>query len=198
VRVPPRTSLKAIKAFVTNRAEWIVKIWNKQKAKPAQQEQSYHHGAVFMHQGDVYTLEFANGTHRSLQLHDGLLILTSPEMPSEATVRSMIEKWYLKQAIEIVKEQSVECHCLMQIEGIPLPPITIRSMKTRWGSYSYRTRRIALALNLIKMPPLCLEYVIIHELCHIKVRHHGPDFWLMVARYCPNYLSARKMLRQYA
>ena len=109
----------------------------------------------------------------------------------------MITHWYRKKAEEIVKERSIECHHLMQAEGIPLPPITIRSMKTRWGSYSYVTKRIALSLNLIKMPPACLDYVIIHELCHIKVRHHGPDFWRMVSRYCPNYLIERKLLKQY-
>ena len=108
----------------------------------------------------------------------------------------MIEKWYRKQAVEIASERSVVYHSMMHSEGIPLPPITIRSMKTRWGSYSYTTKRIALAINLIKMPPACLDYVIIHELCHIKVRHHGPDFWRMVSRYCPHYMSVRKMLKQ--
>jgi hypothetical protein len=87
---------------------------------------------------------------------------------------------------------------MMQVEGIPLPPITIRPMKTRWGSYSYRTRRITLNLNLVKTPPACLDYVIVHELCHIKVRHHGPDFWRLVSRYLPDYLSERGQLKQYS
>jgi hypothetical protein len=151
-----------------------------------------------MFQGEAYCLEFTKGLRRSLQLHDGLLILTAPEIPSEDTIRRMIDSWYKKQALMIVKERSTECHRMMLAEGIPLPPITIRFMKTRWGSYSYHTKRIALALNLVKMPTTCLDYVIIHELCHVKVRHHGPDFWKMVSRYCPDYLAERKMLKQHA
>ncbi len=60
-----------------------------------------------------------------------------------------------------------------------------------------RTARICLNLNLIMAPQACLEYVIIHELCHIKVRHTGPDFWNMVRRYVPDYLALRKQLREF-
>jgi predicted metal-dependent hydrolase len=197
VRVPLRTPIKEIRAFVMRRAEWVLKVRKKQDAKPSRQEQGYSCGAIFMYQGDEYRLEFETGKRRSLQLRGGFLVLTTPEMPVEETVRRMVDSWYRKQALDIVKERSVECHRMLQGECIPLPPITIRPMKTRWGSYSYRTRRISLNLNLIKAPQSCLDYVIIHELCHIKARHHGPDFWRMVSRYLPDYLSERKKLKQY-
>lgn len=197
VRVPLRTPVKEIRAFVTRRAEWVLKVWRKQDARPSQQQQGYGSGAVFMFQGKEYRLEFETGSRRTLHLREGFLVLTAPEIPPEETVRRMIDNWYRKQALEIVKDRSIECHRMMQGEGIPLPPITIRSMKTRWGSYSYRTRRITLNLNLVKTPAACLDYVIIHELCHIKVRHHGPDFWRMVSRYRPDYLSERRQLKQY-
>jgi predicted metal-dependent hydrolase len=86
---------------------------------------------------------------------------------------------------------------MMLAECIPLPPITIRTMKTRWGSYSYHTQQISLNQNLIKAPQICLDYVIIHELCHIKIRHHGADFWKMVSRYVPDYLKIRRLLKEY-
>lgn len=198
VRVPLRTSVKEIRAFVTSRAEWILKVWKKLAGRPAPKVQEYGRGAVFMFQGTGYRLEFTSGRQPSLRLHDDLLILTAPEILSEETVRRMVANWYKKQALEIVRERSVACHGLMSGEGIPLPVITIRSMKTRWGSYSYRTGRITLNLNLIKAPQACLDYVIIHELSHIKVRHHGPDFWQLVGRYVPDYLTVRNQLKHYA
>jgi hypothetical protein len=198
VRVPLRTSVKEIRAFVTLRAEWVLKVWRKFETRTTPQQQDYGRGAVFMFQGEELRLEFTTGPRRSLQIHDGLLILSAPEMLPEDAVRRMIDSWYRKQALLIVKDRSIECHRMMKGEGIPLPPIAIRSMKSRWGSYSYHTKRIALALNLIKMPTACLDYVIIHELCHIKVRHHGPVFWRMVSRYCPDYLAERRQLKQYA
>jgi predicted metal-dependent hydrolase len=198
VRAPLRTPIKEIRAFVAQRGEWVVKVWKKLDARPGRQPQEYGRGAVFMFQGNAFRLEFAAGPRTSLHLHDGLMVLVVPEIPSEETVRRKVDSWYRKQAIEIVKERSIECHRMMGDEGIPLPPITIRSMKTRWGSYSYKTGRITLNLNLVKTPQACLEYVIIHELCHIKVRHHGPDFWQMVSRYRPDYLSEREQLKLYS
>ncbi len=197
VRVPMRTPLKVIRSFVTSKAEWVLKVWHKLDAEPVRRQQEYGRGALFIYRGDAYRLEFTTGLRRSLLLHDDLMILTTPGIPTEETVRRMIAGWYREQALKIVKERSIECHRLMQGEGIPLPPITIRAMKTRWGSYSYLTRRITLNLNLVKAPQSCLDYVIIHELCHIKVRHHGADFWRMVGRYEPDYLVVRRQLKQY-
>lgn len=197
VRVPLRTPLKEVRSFVMDRAEWVLKVWNKLDAGPVRRQQEYGRGALFMYRGDAYRLEFTTGLHHSLILHDDLMILTTPGIPPEETVRGMIDGWYREQALELVKERSIECHRLMQGEGIPLPPITIRAMKTRWGSYSYLTRRITLNLNLVKAPQFCLDYVITHELCHIKVRHHGADFWRMVSRYLPDYLAVRKQLKEY-
>jgi predicted metal-dependent hydrolase len=197
VRVPLRTPAKEIRAFVLLRAEWVLKVWDKLDARPSRHRQSYCSGALFPYQGKALRLEFETGTSRSLSLRDLLLVLTSPEKPAEATVSGMIDDWYRKQAAGIVKERSIACHGMMSGEGIPLPPITIRAMKTRWGSYSYRTGRITLNLNLVKAPTECLDYVIIHELCHIKVRHHGPDFWRMVGLYVPDYPALRRQLQQY-
>lgn len=191
-----RTPIIDIKAFITSRAEWVLKIWKKLDTGPCKQQQNYSRGSVFMFQGKEFRLEFTTGPKHSLFLHDGLMMLATPMMPSDETVRKLITNWYRNKAVEIVKERAVACHQIMQSEGIQLPPVTLRSMKTRWGSYSYKTQRITLNLNLVKTPPVCLDYVIIHELCHIKVRHHGPDFWRMVSRYVPDFLEVRKLLRK--
>jgi predicted metal-dependent hydrolase len=197
VRVPLRTPLKAVREFITLRAGWILMIRKKFSTLPVRPEQEYWNGAVFSFQGEPYHLEFAAGQRHSLHLADRFLILTAPETLDEETVRRMIGSWYRKQALEIIKERSEACHHLMLKESIPLPPISIRTMKTRWGSYSYKTGRISLNLNLIKAPQTCLDYVIIHELCHIKVRHHGPEFWRMVSQYVPEYLALRNQLKHY-
>ncbi len=197
VRVPLRTSAKEIKCFVTSRAEWVLKIWKKFDTQTTPQEQGYGRGAELLFQGNKYRLGLAKGPRLSLTLQDGLLILAAPEMPTEESIRTAINSWYRKQALAAVKDRSEVCHRMMQTERIPLPQITVRAMTTRWGSYSYRTKRISLNLNLIEAPVACLDYVIIHELCHIKVRHHGPEFWRMVEKYVPGYLVVRKMLRDY-
>ena len=197
VRVPTRTSAAAIREFVTNRAEWILKVWKIFDAAPVFQNQGYYRGAKFMYQGKAYQLEFTKGPHVSLHLHEDLFVFTCPDIPLENVIRKTITTWYRKQALEVVKARSIECHRMMNGENIPLPPTSIRSMKTRWGSYSYHTKKIALNLNLVRAPQACLDYVIVHELCHIKIRHHKTDFWNMVRRYVPNYQELKKQLKLY-
>jgi hypothetical protein len=197
VRVPLRTPVKEIRSFVTQWAEWVLKVLKKLNTRPTQVRHGYSRGSEFMYRGEIFNLELTKGLRKSIQLHAGLLLLTTPDILPEDTVRRMIDNWYREQALIIFKERSTACHNMMLEECLPLPPITIRTMKTRWGSYSYHTQRISLNQNLIKAPQTCLDYVIIHELCHIKVRHHGANFWKMVSRYVPDYLEIRRQLKQY-
>ena len=81
-------------------------------------------------------------------------------------------------------------------EGIPLPKFRIRQMKSRWGSCS-PTGWITLNLLLIKTPQECIDYVIVHELCHLKVRGHGPRFWSLVEKFMADYKERRKELKKY-
>lgn len=93
VRVPLRTPIREVRAFVAQRGEWVVKVWEKLDAQPPRQLQEYGRGAVFMFQGNGYRLEFAAGPRPSLHLHDGMLVLVVPEMPSEESVRRMVDGW---------------------------------------------------------------------------------------------------------
>lgn len=72
----------------------------------------------------------------------------------------------------------------------------IREMKTRWGSCNTRTRRLCFNLLLLRYPLECLDYVILHELVHIKVPNHSRDFWQIVERYMPDYREQRKKLNE--
>ena len=107
VRVPLRTALKDVRGFVSSRAEWILKVWKRLKARPAKQLQEYGRGTVFMYQGEALRLEFTKGLHRSLQRQDGLLILTTQDVPSEEVIRKMIDSWYRKQAV-LPKAEALE------------------------------------------------------------------------------------------
>lgn len=195
VRVPLRTPVAEIRDFVIRRAAWVMKVWKKLDDAPPEQRQRYESGALFLLQGKAYRLEIEAGGKYAVDIRDGLLVVTAPEMPTEEKICQLVDGWYRRQAVELFRERAIACHLMMQAEGIPLPPVTIRPMKTRWGSYSYRTRRITLNLALVKAPSACLDYVIIHELCHIKVRHHGPAFWQMVERYAPDHRALSKRLR---
>ena len=67
-------------------------------------------------------------------------------------------------------------------------------MRTRWGTCNIDKRRIWLNLQLVKKPPECLEYVIIHELVHLLEKKHTNRFYALVEEYCPNWKDAKKLL----
>lgn len=83
---------------------------------------------------------------------------------------------------------------LAAVHGLVVTRISVRDQKSRWGSCS-RTGRISLNWRLVEMPPWVRDYVIIHELMHLKRMDHSPKFWRLVAAACPDYKEARRYLR---
>ncbi len=195
VRAPLRTPLQDIRDFVSRQSAWVMKIWQRLDCQTPKPRQSYDRDAIFLFQGRECTLRIEYGATEAVSLHGDALVVRTPQQHDSAQLRGLINSWYREQALELFSKRAIECHRRMQAESLPFPPIVIRSMKSRWGSYSCRTGRMSLNLSLIKVPLACLDYVIIHELCHIKVPNHGPHFWKLVGRYVPNHLELRKQLR---
>ena len=84
---------------------------------------------------------------------------------------------------------------LEQLTGLHAGRISIRSMKTRWGSCTPKTGAIRINLDLIHYPDSCLDYILLHELLHIRVPNHGPKFRALMTKYMPDWKERRKMLR---
>ncbi len=197
VRVPLRTPLHAIREFVAGRAAWITNVWAKFDVQSPALVQSYADGAVFLFQGAEYRLALERGAPASVHLRGGSLVVATPDTADAGRVARLVDAWYREQAAELFRERLAACHGRMFPEEAALPALAIRPMKSRWGSYSYRTRRVNLNLELIKLPLACLDYVIIHELCHITVRHHGPGFWRLVGRHAPDHAEVRRVLKAF-
>lgn len=79
--------------------------------------------------------------------------------------------------------------------GVKAGKLAYRNMKTRWGSCQPATGRICINVRLALYPPECLEYVVVHELCHLLVSGHGPSFYALLDQHLPNWRAARKKLR---
>lgn len=79
--------------------------------------------------------------------------------------------------------------------GGVLPRITVKDMRTRWGSCSLKTGTLAFSLRLLGTPAAAQEYVVVHEFCHFAHPDHSPAFWAAVARVLPDYQQRRSLLR---
>ena len=80
--------------------------------------------------------------------------------------------------------------------GIDAYEAKIKRMKTRWGTCTIENRRIWINLQLVKKPPECLEYVVIHELVHLLEKNHTNRFNALVEEYCPTWKEAKKLLTE--
>jgi len=81
--------------------------------------------------------------------------------------------------------------------GVPVPPLRLSSAKSRWGSCNTKGE-IRLSWRLIHFSPDLIDYVIVHELAHLKEMNHSPRFWAVVARLYPDWQTARAALKQQA
>lgn len=102
-------------------------------------------------------------------------------------------EFYRKKSNEIITPLVEKNAKLMNLYPISLK---YRNNKTRWGSCSYKNA-INLNLNLMKLPIEAIEYVVIHELAHIKHKNHSKRFWNLVEKYCENYKECEKILKSF-
>lgn len=197
VRAPLRTPLPEIRGFVCRKAAWIMKVWQRFDRLAHDLVKEHNGAATVRFQGREYPLCVRRGAAEAVSLNADQLVVHTPLDYDGEKLAGLINTWYCERAVELFGERARECHCRMEAELLPFPVIAIRNMKSRWGSYSYRTGRMSLNLKLVKVPLPCLDYVIIHELCHIKVPNHGPRFWKLVSRYVPDHAELRRQLRNH-
>ena len=102
---------------------------------------------------------------------------------------------YLNKIFQERVEERVKYYINIFEEELPNTKIRVRKMKTRWGVCNRKNNNITLNLELINYNIECLDYVIVHELCHFIQPNHSKDFWHLVEKYYPNYKKARKALK---
>ena len=105
----------------------------------------------------------------------------------------VLEWWYRQQAEKLIKERADE---LCPRLGVAYNRLTVRGAKTRWGSCSQKGN-LNFNWKLMMAPEPVIDYVIIHELAHLKEMNHSKNFWKLVAEYCPKWRNHRKWLKSH-
>jgi len=196
VRVPVWTTREQIRQFVYEKAAWINKVRTRFERLPRQAPREYINDEIHQYLGQDYLLKVEQGERESVNYSGECLLVTLTGEPQSERVKRLLMAWY-KDRAEIVFHERLELW-LQKTAGIgtPEPRITIRKMTSRWGSCSAHNR-ITLNLLLMTVPMECIDYVVLHELCHFKVRRHGPRFWGLMERLMPDYKERRKTLNTY-
>lgn len=189
VRAPRRLAMSAIKAFVAQHQSWIVRQQARQAAIPRQR---WRHGDSLPVLGVPYYLELEQG--RSAVRSEGCRLqvrLLHPD--SEDDVALQVERWLRRQANEVYSESIDRQFVWFAAQGLQRPTLRIKKMRTRWGSLSARGY-INLNLSLMHYPTEIVDYVVMHELCHLKYMHHGPEFHALMDARMPDWRERKKQL----
>lgn len=199
VSFPPGTNYKRVREFVLSKKEWIVINLEKHKAMQAQLPvKSYLSGEEYFLCGKKYLLKIiaCDGFTPSVKLEkDELKVYLPDNTPPDSQsniIKDLLEKWYKNQARKIFLEKLAYYSKVM---GLEYNQVRIKNQKTRWGSCSSKGN-INLNWRVVMAPEEVINYLVIHELAHLKYMNHSTDFWNLVKKYCPDYVQWKKWLRE--
>ena len=196
VKAPYLTSENSIKRLLSSKSDWIEKHINNQSSRVlTSPREGYIDGAKLLFKGREYILSVVPSTTNQISVEDNIII-AKVKSASEEKVKLQMDNWYKKQALETFKTRIDELVGLHRSFGFKPTALSVRQMKSRWGSCS-RHGRITLNSELVKLDPKYTEYVILHELCHLKEMNHGKGFYDFLGKVCPDYRSLRLELRQF-
>ena len=187
VTVPRRGSLKSAREFVGRHLAWIEKQLQKRATRPAQPP-VWAHGTEILFRGEATRLQVEPDGKRAL-VGDQSVALAQ----SFTDLRPTIER---QLRIVSSKELVARTWELAAVHQVIIRGVTVRNQRSRWGSCSAR-KTISLNWRLIQTPPFVRDYIILHELMHLREMNHSPRFWHQVQQVCPDYAKAESWLNQH-
>jgi predicted metal-dependent hydrolase len=197
VRVPYRTTDKTISRIVNEKAEWIIKHRDSYKNQVnSKLNRIYSNGETHLFRGKELFLKIVKSDRSFIRFSEGIIDMGLPFNEDSDAIKKLLYKGYKREATLIFPQ--ILSSTLLKNEKQEFKPagLLIRSMKRRWGSCSNKGI-ITLSTELIKLSDLYIEYVIIHELCHLKHHNHGAKYYELLTELFPEWKTARKELRKY-
>lgn len=192
VRAPADCDLDTIQARVGKRASWISKqLTNFQRYSPRTPARQYVSGETHLYLGRQYRLKVVAGELAPVKMNRGHLELTLPGKADPDRVKALLHRWYLDHARKVFIDVLDEL--LPRFKGQQRPRLIVRAMQSRWGSLS-QAGTMTLNANLVRAPRACIEYVVTHELCHIKHRDHDASFFRLLGQVMPDWEKRKQRL----
>lgn len=195
VRAPRWTPLADVEAFLHEKAAWVVRKLRQyhelQRQSPARID--WVSGARIAYLGRLLTLSLdGTASGPATAMPDDRLVLSLPADASADRVRDAGQAWLMREARARFEQRLAHFAPAL---GVRWTRLSLSSAGTRWGSAS-ADGRIRLNWRLIHLSPEVIDYVVVHELSHLRVMNHSPQFWDTVAQVLPDYDQRRRALRE--
>lgn len=197
VRAPVGVKQLKIEPFVLKRASWVVKHQRRFEENPVAvpTPRRYVPDEIFRYLGHEYRLQIREANKEGVWLDQEFLIVAVTDVNNTERIAALTDRWYRKEAKRVFTERLAVCFSQVEWMGVDYPKLTIRDMKSRWGSCSAK-KKVSLNLRLIQVAEDLIDYVILHELCHLKELNHSPAFYALMDKILPDWREYRRRLNQ--
>lgn len=194
VRVPFDKDKLEIQKLVLDKASWILRKQKEyRETTPEVRKPSFKYNTTLPYLGNNYPLTIdTNQARNRVEIVDGKFIVgVKSAKVSNHTLKKLYESWITEKAQHTfedkVRKYSKEL-------GVRAKGVAIKNLRNRWGSLT-RMGVINLNLNLIKAPEDSIDYIILHELCHLRIKEHSHRYWSLVHGFMPNYQDKIEWLK---
>lgn len=200
VSAPARATKREILAFIDKNSQWILENWLKLQETILRPSLRYYEtGVKVPYLGTDLEVRITETEQKMTKLRyeteSASLNIAIPQGISneqkQEAIRGILEKWYKQKARSIFQEKLNAWSVVM---GLKYNQFRLKEQKTRWGSCS-SLGNINLNWRAVMAPESVIDYLVIHELSHLRYLNHSQDFWSFVARYCPEHGAKKKWLR---
>lgn len=200
ITVPRNYKLELIENFIKEKKRWIFKQIELQNEVNAFKEQdAFYDGDNLYFLGKKYRLRLLAGNINRVNFCDDCMELNIKEkfISNTGYIKRFYEEWLRKECLKICLKY-IENYCdKMKKYKIPFPEVIVKRFKSRWGCCIPKKCRVEFAMNLVKAPKECIEYVVVHELSHFKFIHHDVNFYNFVSLFIPDWKNRRDILNKY-
>jgi predicted metal-dependent hydrolase len=190
VTIPRGGSATEARRFAERNKEWLERQLQRMAARPSRPKEWWI-GTEILFRGEPVKLEAGvNGESGMIRFGSEVVKATNPA----ADLRPTIERHLWRLAANELPPKVLEYAALHQL---PVRRITVRNQRSRWGSCS-RRGTISLNWRLIQTPAFVRDYLVVHEIMHLKEMNHSSRFWREVERACPDYEAAEQWLKRHS
>lgn len=195
VVAPNDKPIKDILAKVKKKSAWIIKQQEFFKQfKPLTKPKEYFSGETHSYLGRHYRLKIHESGQKEIKLKGKYFEVYVTDKKDSAQIKDLMLQWYRNHAAikyNLIIDKMID---RLRKYGIPKPEMTVRKMKSRWGSCQTDKNRISLNIELIKAPLHSIEYVILHELIHLKHPFHDKKFYDFLGLMMPDWELRKRRL----
>lgn len=197
VVAPATASLTAVAEKITKRAAWIRKQQRYfEQFLPRTPEREYVSGESHHYLGRRYILRVRKSKEESVKLVGNELVVKTRYISDTDYIKKILNNWYYEHALAKFEESITMALAKFKHHGIKRPPLVIRRMPRRWGSCTPQGK-ILLNPEIIKAPSRCIDYVVIHELCHMVHYNHSQAFYDLQTKIMPDWERWKLRLEQH-